>query len=130
MNRQIKFRIWDLKNKSFVLDKFNDVVINYKGTMVEWDFYYEYYKERREIPNEAILQQFTGVLDKNGKDIFEGDILLYDKYNCKYEVIWYEPDNAWRLKQIDNNNVTTTFKGWANYMLVIGNIYKNPELLK
>lgn len=80
------------------------------------------------VGGKPILEQFTGLLDKSGKEIYEGDILrIRDK--------WSEP-------VMDKVNVKVFFQEgafWVNgslladccvYSEVIGNIHENPELLK
>lgn len=73
------------------------------------------------------LIQYTGLKDKNGKEIFESDIMTDSKIN--YVVAFYA--GAWRLK----SNITSdawwkSLYRYVNDCKVIGNIYENPELLK
>ena len=80
-----------------------------------------------------VVQQYTGLKDKNGKEIYEGDILTYyNKYSdkiytqiVKWDQMWagfglFEKDNKW-CKESDWVKI-------AN-IEIIGNIYENPELL-
>lgn len=83
---------------------------------------------------EPKLMQFTGLLDKNGKEIYEGDILdLHPEENDKIwhrKIIW--DTAAFHCVQIHGKanyplhfNKYTPDKIWV----IIGNIYQNPELL-
>lgn len=77
------------------------------------------------------LSQYTGLKDKNGKEIYEGDIILIKDNTEKLIVKWY--DGAFVLV----NKYDEHFEGYValyRYMPieieVIGNIYDNPELLR
>lgn len=76
--------------------------------------------------------QFIGLLDKNGKEIYEGDICRWKfkrpwKEECHVsEVIWRELNGAWRLNTAGD---TTKMRQDIQYE-VIGNIHENPELLE
>lgn len=70
-------------------------------------------------------EQFTGLKDKNGKEIYEGDILGYWG-TTTWEVLWVEKKCAFRFgNYVLNFPMTECIK-----KEVIGNIYENPELLK
>ena len=78
--------------------------------------------------------QYTGLLDKNGKEIYEGDIL--ESTNPKeilvrFLVQWGYRDNpySWGLKSITTPGASYEFCDHKESMQVVGNIYSNPELL-
>ena len=78
--------------------------------------------------------QYTGLTDKNGKKIFEGDILesRYDEDYpddvCYEVVLWY--DNGWCIRESGSTPDRLEEEELLKYSVVVGNIYDNPELLK
>lgn len=125
MNREIKFRVW-------YKYKYNN------GEMIYIDDWY-WYEENRinsfsDFKSEGYtLMQYTGLKDKNGKEVYEGDILKGKA--------WTERDESFRIGKIEYNEQRTCFDFVYNlgriylWMMkeeleVIGNIYENPELLK
>ena len=76
----------------------------------------------------VMLMQFTGLLDRNGKEIYEGDI-TEDGRGMRYEIVWDELNVAFNFKDVDYYDGNQLAQG-AEYITVIGNIYENPELLK
>ena len=116
MGREIKFRVWDnvdYMSKPFTLQSLMDA-------------------NRTEFTSDCIVMQYTGLKDRNGKEIYEGDIIhsdcLGEKKVCPVQ--WQE-HGFWMADYIDAEG--TWHGGWwpkPEYMEVIGNIHENPELLK
>lgn len=80
------------------------------------------------------LMQYTGLKDKNGKEIYEGDILYHDKYSTEFKEGDVEIVKVETLQQFfeDRGLYTREYgEDWdsANFE-IIGNIYENPELIK
>lgn len=83
--------------------------------------------------NNWIKLQYTGLKDKNGKEIYEGDVLKCSMATFKEQdiiltVYWSVKDAGFNVKH--DNNTTTSFLLSMNHLYeIIGNIYKNSELL-
>ena len=78
-----------------------------------------------EVDKETI-GQFTGLRDKNGKEIYEGDIFHLGSKSILYQVVWH--DTGLIGKQI-HASCYAGLEHWKEKILVIGNIHDNPELL-
>lgn len=136
MNREIKFRAWDsVKNEMFIVANLALWLFNKPSR----------YSDGSGIPvGEFKLMQYTGLKDKNGKEIFEGDIISYGEWehnslndtpehNFVYEVKWtmlrwcLHNENyfvpMWQNMPLNNDGCV------ARTMEIIGNIFENPELL-
>ena len=129
INREIKFRGFDNENKQWVYGyytklpdgatKFDYIISDIDGSLTK--FYIEDIKT---------IGQYTGLKDKNGKEIYEGDIVKSSIHD-KLWVVEYRTDTEYVgfvLKEIGEDYIST-FTSWRD-VEVIGNIYENPELLK
>jgi|SRR3990167_2599085 len=109
MKRVIKFRAWATDTKEMI--PFDQMMIP------EW------------FDDETIIiQQFTGLLDKNGKDIYEGDIIrkMYGASIPMFSVAWDDK----RAMFIQNDGYNEPLHQLApNSIEVAGDIYKNPDLI-
>lgn len=81
------------------------------------------------------IMQYTGCRDKNGIEIYEGDVIK-DKYDKIWLVQWYVGAFVITNKIPDSDGQTSTYSHFSNvsnhhfYFEVIGNMWNNPELLE
>lgn len=69
----------------------------------------------------------TGVLDKDGTEIFEGDVVQNGEGGYFYIVYWWDEDAAFRGKQVGSSS-TIGLNYWRKELRIVGNIHDNPEL--
>ncbi len=114
--RELKFRVWDGKD------------MREPPPLNEWDMEDgEFWVEYCDNP----IMQFTGLQDKNGKDIYEWD-LISNRSGRVCRVEWHQPTGAWDATPIGSKGDSLWFmaSNWNRHIEVIGNIHENPELLK
>ena len=123
MNRNLKFRVFDKHDNRI---KYAD--LEWFDDMFGFRFGHRGFEE--EDDSDVIIMQFTGLHDKNGKEIYEGDILDFGNKNYVPVVfdngcfnVFDEP-LGWDFDS-EEIPVKTNF----NYCEIVGNIYENPELL-
>jgi len=118
MNREIKFRLWTGKK----------MVPMTAGLMTAATFYPFGFKGATSNPNKFVMLQFTGLHDKNGKEIYNGD-LITEGHSTIYEVRYTPPQ--FRLFCVRKPIQSHTFSRWTDqFSEIIGNIYENRELIK
>ena len=143
MNRKIKFRIWDIENKEMLRVQELDFEPTFYGgrIAIRPDQYNDYFDTE-----DMILMQYTGLHDKNGKEIYEGDIIefSYDVFTGNFDTkvgrgtvefidgaFYIKPFEieGKKIKDIDNEEWFLIYTVNTDTLKVIGNIYDNPELL-
>lgn len=127
MNREIKFRIWDVENNEMLKVQELDFEPTFYGgrIVIRPDQYNDYFDTE-----DMILMQYTGLHDKNGKEIWENDIVEITR-ECIYEkgIIIFK-DGCFFIKSKENLLALYNCE-LSNYKIkIIGNIYDNPEMLK
>ncbi|HEL2035544.1 TPA: hypothetical protein U1405_000791 [Streptococcus suis] len=83
----------------------------------------------------AVLMQSTGLFDKNGKEIFEGDVVVvYDELiefgPGVYEVVYSQDNLAWTFYDKENHDFCYILTCTWDELEIIGNAHQNPELLE
>ena len=122
--REIKFRVWDTVTKKMYLDV--GLFPNSSNAFEENN--YEGFFINPSRNGVFKLMQFTGLHDKNGNPIWEGDILRpLDVIRSPYKVYW--GNYGWEVENIKDIFFKWQFL-WDHSWEVIGNIYENPELLE
>ena len=76
------------------------------------------------------LGQYTGLKDKNGKRIFEGDIIHTARDGGRTYFVIFDDDLCAFVGRVYESNIFVTFEGDGERYEVIGNIHDNPELLE
>ncbi len=99
------------------------------GQYVRTERYYQIQDKEynSQFVNETTVGQYTGLKDKNGKKIFEGDIVSLGDKKILYIVEWI--DNGFQGRQ-NGNSSTVGLTYWNSDIEVIGNIYDNSKLLE
>ena len=134
--REIKFRGWN-KNENIMVDLQKitplalDDTMNTQMAMQGWGGLFLPFQK------DIILMQYAGLKDKNGKEIYEGDIVNRNGWIAevvfKQRYSWFELEYR-KFPHLPHSTTTnewysTTKKDEIDFE-VIGNIYENPELLK
>ena len=137
MNRQLKFRVWDNKLNIFSTPEDNDAreffihfggyrmircCDGYSQPTILWD---------DEIKNRYSIQQWTGLTDKNGVEVYEGDILKCKGFDGWFDTVGFYYNVTVKYNTVESGD--SHIAGFAYIPMdreVIGNIFENSELLK
>lgn len=162
--RELKFRVWLPEHATFIFPQFiyphicdfirgNDnyvigQLVPYfkyeKGLKFDARFVYSNFDKNQmgEVNDyiddiEHVIQQYTGLKDKNGKEIYEGDIVQYNvgsSYENMSFIVQWSGDSLGYILQSQSGDVLTN--SWTpngnrfNFIKLKGNLFETPELLK
>lgn len=120
-------RIWDLLAKSWI--PLDDAIYSFGDETIEWNWRNGRFTEIRR-KNEYLIQEYTGVKDKNGRKIYNQDkleyeflanakmTLLVDKWDGKF--IAYNPDSNWELMSFLKDD-----KSGYSRLMIVGNLLED-----
>lgn len=126
--RDIRFRFWDAKE-----DKWLGKDSSYWKELTFEDCRKKLIASMRQ--GNIVAEQYTGLKDKNGKEVYEGDIVEEDiDFNSKmtdgtfrYKVYWNEDELCWSLDPISQESIHNDLWELNSSCRVIGNIHETPK---
>ncbi|HGA1234406.1 TPA: YopX family protein [Streptococcus suis] len=130
----IKFRAWEIAGKRMVLVG----SIDFRNKFIEYT--YSPYNDSNRVVSEfldfcdVVLMQSTGLFDKNGKEIFESDIVEWkhkDTGQLVRGIVKYDTElGFWGMTDVRFNDLTAIGYLANKRVTVLGNIYQNKELVE
>ncbi len=127
MNRPLKFRAWDVVKKEWIAEDFSII-----GEITVFDVVKQYQLEQL---NDIEITQFTGLKDKNKREIYEADIITF--VGCFKARVFIDPYRGVLVRYLNANPRTKLIDSMEEPMPrnheitveVIGNIYQDAHLL-
>lgn len=131
MTDRLRFRVWDKQDGCYAYSNNSDVDLLYIETdgNLTYGVYSNDYEDMIYIPeSEVIIEQCTGLKDRNGRLIYDGDILGNKDFMSDVALLKYNNEKCCYI--LERKSVDERFnKWWADRLMVIGNIHENKELL-
>lgn len=123
--REIKFRIWDIDERKFVVNETDRLGCGDTKKCMSERVDFENNSVEINADESYILSEYTGLKDMDGKEIYEGDI-LFETFSEEYFKVVFE--NGSFRAEIDEYSLD--LEDYANICEIVGNIYENPELIE
>ena len=129
--REIKFRAWD-KTEKEMARSVNEMRFNSKGLygLKVNHLGFEFKRRRKDV----VLMQYTGLKDKNGVEIYEGDVVMAEHphlYASYLGLVSITPGDGLYIEYTDGHvDFGLDEIQYKKYIGVIGNIYENPDILE
>jgi uncharacterized phage protein (TIGR01671 family) len=142
--RELKYKVWDTKEKRFYNESFSNGIYPEDGNFT---FYIDMggnislfsdndggksglWEHETFVEKDRYIPVFyIGLKDKNGKEIYEGDIVHHHRYGFNWEVVYSSKNTGYDLINNEHEGMHLSDLCQPN-IEVIGNIYESPELLK
>lgn len=124
MNDRFKFRVWNQKH-NFYCNQLAEMCINYNGYCFDNGVSADYFEH-----DGFVIEQCTGLKDKNGNLIYEGDIVK-DEFGRRFTIVWSEEDCMFEGRVIyrdpEYSDRFDLYQGATDNIEIIGNIHEQAE---
>jgi uncharacterized phage protein (TIGR01671 family) len=145
MNREIKFRVWDVENKTMIpwSTAWHAPCKIPKGSFegqIDDVYLPILIVALLSTETKLIVQQYTGLKDSKGKEIYEGDMIklpdsrFLGNKECiwtPYGHVWYSDIGGWSVSYNHMYSENSDQLSYINETIeVVGNIFENPDLIK
>ena len=122
--RELKFRVWSNYWKKFATEA--ELYIDGSVDAI--------FEDDDGVPHhentDVVIEQYTMLRDKNGKEIYEGDIVMYDYGFGTYIVTYRRYDASFVLEDDDREEILNLVLSGHPFYKVIGNVHENSKLLE